>query len=66
MTTKDNTLIFLEGDEKIIVVDFSDPRSPAVRGSYYDITHDLFFDGNHLFSVTISPQNKLSVYELNK
>ena len=63
MTAKGNVLFFLEGDEKVMIVDFSDPRSPTVLGSHEEITHDLFFDGNHLFSVSISPVQKLTIFE---
>lgn len=66
MTAKGNVLFFLEEDGKIMVVDFSDPRSPTVLGSHEEITHDLFFDGNHLFSVSISPVQKLTIFEFKE
>ena len=66
MTAKDNILFFLEGDEKVMIVDYSVLQSPATCGSLKEITHDLFFDGNHLFSVSISPSQKLSIFKFYK
>lgn len=67
MTAKGNVLFFMEGDGKMMfVVDYSDLQYPVIRGSYKESTYYLLFDGNYLFSVSISPQKKLSIFELNK
>ena len=66
MTAKGNFLFFHEGDEIVVAVDISNPATPEILGSIDEVTHDLFFDGTSLFSVSISPQKRLRIFKLNQ
>lgn len=59
LTMHGETLIVY--DDRLVAVDMSNPSSPNIIGINNTFTHDLFFDGDFLFS----SEQKFSIYKLD-
>jgi hypothetical protein len=56
LTAADGLLIFCHGDDEIVAVDISDPRSPRIVGGMREAVHALHWDGEYLYTVLYTLQ----------
>jgi len=50
----DDLLVFCHGDDGIVAVNIADPRSPRIVGGMREPVHDMYTDGEYLYSVLLS------------